>query len=148
MNIGQAASASGVSAKMIRYYESIDLVQVAARSDSGYRTYGDSDVHLLRFIRQARTLGFPIEQIRQLLSLWQDQDRASAEVKAITKRHIGELDARIAELVVMRDTLSYLAQHCAGDSRPRCPILEGIDRADTRHVQDCTTADRRVALAS
>jgi Cu(I)-responsive transcriptional regulator len=148
MNIGQAASASGVSAKMIRYYESIDLVHVAARSGSGYRTYGDSDVHLLRFIRQARTLGFPIEQIRQLLSLWQDRARASAEVKAITTRHIGELDARIAELVVMRNTLSYLAQHCAGDSRPSCPILEGIGRADIRQVQDCKTEDRRVALAS
>jgi Cu(I)-responsive transcriptional regulator len=136
MNIGQAASASGVSAKMIRYYESIDLVQVAARSQGGYRTYADSDVHVLRFIRQARTLGFPIEQIRQLLSLWQDRDRASAEVKAITTRHIGELDARIAELVAMRGTLSYLARHCSGDRRPHCPILEGIGRADIRHLPD------------
>jgi MerR family transcriptional regulator, copper efflux regulator len=147
MNIGQAASASGVSAKMIRYYESIDLVQVAVRSHGGYRTYDDSDVHVLRFIRQARTLGFPIEQIRQLLSLWQDRNRASAEVKAITTRHIGELDARIAELVVMRDTLSYLARHCSGNKRPRCPILEGIDRPDIRRVPDRKTADRRVALA-
>lgn len=148
MNIGQAASASGVSAKMIRYYESIDLVQVAVRSDGGYRTYGDSDVHVLRFIRQARTLGFPIEQIRQLLSLWQDRNRASAEVKAITTRHLHELDARIAELVVMRDTLSYLARHCSGDRRPHCPILEGIGRPDTRQILDRKTAVRGAALAS
>ncbi len=148
MNIGQAASASGVSAKMIRYYESIDLVQVAVRSDGGYRTYGDSDVHVLRFIRQARTLGFPIEQIRQLLSLWQDRNRASAEVKAITTRHLHELDARIAELVVMRDTLSYLARHCSGDRRPHCPILEGIGRPDVRQTLDHKTADRGAALAS
>lgn len=132
MNIGQAASASGVTAKMIRYYESIDLVEAAGRTDGGYRIYGDSDVHVLRFIRQARTLGFPIEQIRQLLSLWLDQGRASAEVKKIATHHIGELNTRIAELVVMRDTLAHLSRHCAGDKRPRCPILDGISRPDVR----------------
>ncbi|MDT8840154.1 Cu(I)-responsive transcriptional regulator [Paraburkholderia fungorum] len=132
MNIGQAASASGVSAKMIRYYESIDLVEAAGRTDSGYRIYGDNDVHVLRFIGQARSLGFPIEQIRQLLSLWLDQARASAEVKAIARQHIGELNTRIEELVVMRDTLTHLAHHCAGDGRPRCPILEGIGGPDVQ----------------
>ncbi len=136
MKIGQAASASGVSAKMIRYYESIDLMGTAGRTDSGYRIYGDNDVHVLRFIRQARTLGFPIEQIRHLLSLWLDQARASAEVKAIARQHLSELDTRIAELVVMRDTLAYLAQHCAGDERPHCPILEGIGGPDVRHRQN------------
>ncbi|MDB5789863.1 Cu(I)-responsive transcriptional regulator [Caballeronia mineralivorans] len=132
MNIGQAASASGVTAKMIRYYESIDLVEAAGRTDSGYRIYGDADVHVLRFIRQARTLGFPIEQIRQLLSLWLDQDRASAEVKTIAAHHISELNTRIAELVVMRDTLANLSRHCAGDKRPGCPILDGISGPDVR----------------
>ncbi len=148
MNIGQAASASGVSAKMIRYYESIDLVEAAGRSDGGYRMYGETDIHVLRFIGQARTLGFSIEQIRQLLSLWQDQHRASAEVKAIATQHIRELDARIAELVMMRDTLTFLARHCAGNRRPRCPILEGISDPDTRQVSNHKTGGRAAALAS
>lgn len=130
MNIGQAASASGVSAKMIRYYESIDLIQVAGRTEGGYRIYGTNDVHVLRFIHQARTLGFPVEQIRVLLALWQDQHRTSAEVKAIAAQHIAELDTRIAELVEMRDTLAHLARHCAGDQRPSCPILEEMGRGD------------------
>lgn len=132
MNIGQAASASGVSAKMIRYYERIGLAEPAGRTDSGYRIYGDNDVHVLRFIRQARTLGFPIGQIRQLLSLWMDQRRASAEVKAIARQHIGELNTRIEELVMMRDALADLAQHCAGDERPCCPILEEIGGPEVR----------------
>ncbi len=127
MNIGQAANASGVSAKMIRYYESIDLVPTAGRTESGYRVYGEDDVHVLRFI-------LPIEQIRHLLALWQDQHRTSAEVKAIAAQHIAELDTRIAELVEMRDTLAYLAQHCAGDHRPSCPILEEMSRADAARL--------------
>lgn len=126
MNIGQAASASGVSAKMIRYYESIDLVQAAGRTEGGYRVYGQDDVQVLRFIHQARTLGFPIEQIRHLLALWQDRERASAEVKQIAMQHVAELDARIAELLEMRGALAYLASHCAGDERPACPILDSI----------------------
>jgi MerR family transcriptional regulator, copper efflux regulator len=134
MNIGEAASASGVSAKMIRYYESIDLIQVAGRTEGGYRIYGTDDVHVLRFIHQARTLGFPIEQIRLLLTLWKDQHRASAEVKAIAKQHIAELETRIAELVEMRDALAYLARHCAGDHRPACPILEELGRGDERKL--------------
>lgn len=127
MNIGQAASASGVTPKMIRYYESISLVPEAGRTNGGYRVYGQDDVRVLRFIHQARTLGFPTEQIRQLLGLWQDRDRASAEVKKIALQHIAELDMRIAELIEMRSALGYLASHCAGDDRPACPILESID---------------------
>ncbi len=126
MNIGQAANASGVSAKMIRYCESINLVQAVGRTDGGYRIYGQNDVQVLRFIHQARTLGFPIEQIRHLLALWQDRDRASAEVKQIAMQHIAELDARIEEFREMRGALAYLASHCAGDERPACPILESI----------------------
>lgn len=148
MNIGQAASASGVTAKMIRYYETIDLVQAAGRTEGGYRIYGDNDIHVLRFIRQARTLGFSIDQIRQLLSLWENQDRASAEVKTIATQHIRELDTRIAELVTMRDTLSYLARHCAGDKRPRCPILEGISHPVSRQLPNHKGGSRTAALAS
>ncbi|MBU6493340.1 MAG: Cu(I)-responsive transcriptional regulator [Burkholderiales bacterium] len=126
MNIGQAAQVSGVNAKMIRYYESIGLVPESRRTESGYRTYSDTDLHLLRFIRQARRLGFGIEQIRQLLALWQDHERASADVKALAQAHIDELNQRIAELSAMRDTLTHLAAHCHGDARPDCPILDGL----------------------
>lgn len=123
MNIGQAAEATGVSAKMIRYYESIGLVPATDRSDAGYRRYGEHQLHLLRFIKRGRSLGFSLEQIRELLSLWQNTARASKDVKAIVKEHVGELDKRIAELSAMRDTLNHLALHCAGDHRPNCPIL-------------------------
>lgn len=130
MNIGQAAQASGVTAKMIRYYESIGLMPPSPRSEAGYRRYGEQDLHLLRFIRQARRLGFGIDQIRQLLALWQDRDRSSAQVKALAQSHVDELNQRIGELVAMRDTLSHLAMHCHGDDRPECPILEGIAAAE------------------
>jgi len=129
MNIGQAAQASGVTAKMIRYYESIGLMPPSPRSDAGYRRYGEQDLHLLRFIRQSRRLGFGIDQIRQLLALWQDRGRSSAQVKALAQSHVDELNQRIGELVAMRDTLSHLAVHCHGDDRPDCPILEGIAAA-------------------
>ncbi|WP_038719829.1 Cu(I)-responsive transcriptional regulator, partial [Burkholderia pseudomallei] len=120
MNIGEAAKVSGVSAKMIRYYESVGLLNPAKRTDSGYRVYHDDEIHLLRFIRQARRLGFLVDDIRKLLALWQDRSRASAEVKAIALEHVAELDGRIAELTDMRNTLVNLAAHCSGDDRPDC----------------------------
>jgi MerR family copper efflux transcriptional regulator len=126
MNIGQAAAASGVTAKMIRYYESIGLVPAARRTDSGYRVYGEREVHTLRFIRRARKLGFSLDQIRHLLSLWQDGGRASADVKRIALDHVAELEERIRELTEMRDTIATLAACCHGDDRPDCPILQGI----------------------
>jgi MerR family transcriptional regulator, copper efflux regulator len=126
MNIGQAASASGVSAKMIRYYESIGLVPAAHRSDSGYRIYGQRELHTLRFIRRARKLGFPLERIAELLSLWQDGSRASGDVKRIALDHVAELNARIDELTEMRDTIATLADCCHGDERPDCPILRSL----------------------
>lgn len=127
MNIGQAAKVSGVTAKMIRYYESIDLIKASRRTDAGYRTYGDSDVHTLRFIKRARTLGFSLEQIRDLLSLWQNPARASADVKAIAQTHVTALEQRIRELTEMRDTLVHLAHACSGDDRPDCPILQSLE---------------------
>ncbi|NEX61220.1 Cu(I)-responsive transcriptional regulator [Noviherbaspirillum galbum] len=126
MNIGQAANASGVTAKMIRYYESINLIRAGKRTDAGYRVYGEKDVHTLRFIKRARSLGFSLEQIAGLLSLWQDPQRASADVKHIAARHIDELDQRIREMTEMRDTLVHLSHACAGDNRPDCPILQGL----------------------
>jgi MerR family transcriptional regulator, copper efflux regulator len=126
MNIGEAARASGVTAKMIRYYESVGLLNPVGRTTSGYRVYGHQEVHALRFVRQARRLGFLVEDIRKLLALWQDRSRASAEVKSIAMEHVAELDRRIAELTDMRDTLSHLAHHCHGDERPDCPILDRL----------------------
>ncbi|MDR5854771.1 Cu(I)-responsive transcriptional regulator [Caballeronia sp. LZ062] len=126
MNIGEAARASGVTAKMIRYYESVGLLSPVGRTSSGYRVYGEQEVHALRFVRQARRLGFLVEDIRKLLALWHDRTRASAEVKAIALEHVAELDRRIAELTDMRDTLSHLAKHCHGDERPDCPILDKL----------------------
>lgn len=127
MNIGEASKASGVTAKMIRYYESIDLIKAGKRTDSGYRIYGENDVHTLRFIKRARTLGFSLEQIKDLLSLWQDPHRASADVKAIARSHLEELETRIRELTEMRDTLRHLEHACSGDHRPECPILHSLE---------------------
>jgi len=126
MNIGQAASASGVSAKMIRHYESVALLPAASRTDSGYRQYGDKDVHTLRFIRRSRDLGFSIDEIRDLLSLWQDRKRPSRQVKALAKVHIEELAARLDELQSMKAALEHLVRCCHGDDRPDCPILEDL----------------------
>ena len=126
MNIGQAAGATGVSAKMIRYYESIALIPPGRRSESGYRIYSENDLHALRFVKRARTLGFSLDQIRDLLSLWQDKQRASADVKRIALGHVDELTQRIAELTEMRDTLQTLARCCKGNDRPDCPILQSL----------------------
>lgn len=126
MNIGQAAATSGVSAKMIRYYESIGLIPRTVRTESGYRVYSDQDVHTLRFIRRARDLGFSVEQITELVSLWHDRERASKDVKTIALDHVNVLERKIRELQEMASTLKHLADHCCGDKRPHCPILEEL----------------------
>jgi Cu(I)-responsive transcriptional regulator len=126
MNIGEAASKSGVSAKMIRYYESIGLIPAVARTDSGYRLYSPDDVHTLRFIRHARDLGFSVEQIGELLALWRDRSRASAAVKRLALEHVAALERKIHELRSMAETLKHLADHCRGDQRPHCPIIESL----------------------
>lgn len=126
MNIGHTARISGVSAKMIRHYEEIGLIPKASRTDAGYRTYTAIDVHTLRFVRQARNLGFSIKQIEELLNLWRNQRRPSSKVKALALAHVEELDARIRELGAMKQTLQELAAHCHGDERPECPILDGL----------------------
>ena len=126
LNIGEAAVACGVSAKMIRHYESIGLLPAAKRTYSGYRTYTDADVHALRFVRQARVHGFSLKEIAELLNLWRDRGRRSSVIKALTARHIAELDRKIQELEQMKGALQTLAARCAGDHRPHCPILEGL----------------------
>jgi MerR family transcriptional regulator, copper efflux regulator len=126
INIGSAAKECGVSAKMIRYYEDIGLIGKASRTDSGYRTYAERDIHALRFIRRARDLGFPIRRIRELLRLWSDRTRASHEVKDIALAHVAALDMDIARLTVMRDLVKSLARQCHGDSHPECPIIEDL----------------------
>lgn len=130
MNIGQASEASGVSSKMIRYYEQTGLIPKAARRDSGYRDYDDADVHRLRFIRGARDLGFTVEQIGDLLALWSDRDRASADVKALALGHVDALKQKQAEIAAMIATLENLASRCHGDDRPDCPIIEGLAESD------------------
>jgi Cu(I)-responsive transcriptional regulator len=135
VNIGGAAKASGVSAKMIRHYEEIGLIPEAKRTDSGYRRYSSNDVHTLRFIRQARNLGFSIKQIETLLGLWQNRRRASATVKRLAMEHVAELERKISEMQVMKATLEQLATNCHGDGRPACPILDGL--ADEQAQSDC-----------
>jgi Cu(I)-responsive transcriptional regulator len=126
MIIGDAAKASGVSAKMIRHYESIGLVKEAQRTDAGYRVYTGRDVQELQFIHRGRELGFSLEQIRTLLALWRDKQRASKDVQAMAQRHIEELDRKIADMQAMRRTLVTLATRCHGDDRPDCPILDNL----------------------
>lgn len=128
MNIGEAAKVSGVSAKMIRYYEDIGLIPPPARTSSGYRAYSESDLHRLSFVRRARDLGFSVKEIGGLLSLWSDRSRQSADVKRIAQAHIDELQKKIEELRAMADTLQTLVECCAGDDRPDCPILENLER--------------------
>ncbi len=126
MNIGQASRATGVSTKMIRYYEQIGLIPRAARRDSGYRDYDPADVHRLRFIRRARDLGFSVEQIGDLLALWTDRQRASADVKSLALNHVERLRVKLLEVQQMIDTLESLARSCHGNDRPDCPIIEGL----------------------
>jgi MerR family gold-responsive transcriptional activator of gol and ges genes len=128
VDIGQAAKASGVPAKMIRHYESIGLLPKAARTLSNYRVYGLNDIHVLRFIKRARSLGFSIGDIRELLSLWRNRSRSSASVKRIAGRHVDDLKHRIAELNTMVGTLKHLMSHCQGDHRPECPILADLEK--------------------
>ena len=132
MNIGEASRASGVSAKMIRYYEAIGLIANAERTASGYRVYCRDDVHALRFVRRARDLGFSVAEMADLLALWRDQSRASADVKAIALKHVAELEEKARALQAMSLTLKHLADTCSGDHRPHCPILE--DFAAPEHV--------------
>lgn len=131
MNIGQAAKLSGVSAKMIRYYEQIGLIPQVGRSDAGYRHYSSADVHCFRYIRRARDLGFSVEQISELLVLWRDRDRASSDVKAMALSHVAGLKAKIAELQAMAQTLEHLANNCHGDDRPDCPIIADLAEPTT-----------------
>lgn len=125
-NIGQAAEASGVSAKMIRHYEENGFIAKAGRTVAGYRIYRDGDVHVLRFIRRARDLGFSLQEIKALLALWMNRRRESGDVKRMVQKHVKALDAKIAELQSMRRTLMDLARHCHGDHRPECPILDDL----------------------
>ncbi len=126
MNIGEAAERSGVSAKMIRYYEEIGLIAPAARGENGYRNYREADVHRLRFVRRARELGFSVERIRDLLKLWSDRRRASHDVKKIALVHATALNADIEKLTALRDSILHLAARCHGDERPECPIIEDL----------------------
>ena len=126
MNIGRAAELSGISAKMIRYYESVGLLQAARRSGSGYRDYNDQDIAILKFVQRARALGFPVKDIGDLLALWQRRSRSSANVKSIAAHHIEDIDRRIAELQTIKATLSKLVACCHGDERPECPILDDL----------------------
>ncbi len=126
LNIGAAAKASGVSTKMIRHYESIGLLPEAQRSQGNYRLYGAQDVHNLRFIQRARSLGFPLETIRALLALWRNRQRSSGQVKKLALAHVEGLEAKIKEMQGMAAVLKHLAHNCHGDGRPDCPILEGL----------------------
>jgi len=128
MNIGQAAAASGVPAKTIRYYESIGLLKPAPRSEGGYRVYGETDLRVLKFIQRARSLGFSVKDVGNLLLLWSDRERSSSDVKAVALRHVEEIDRKLVELQSMCDTLIDLTHRCHGDDRPDCPIIEDLAR--------------------
>ena len=132
MNIGEAAQRSGVSAKMIRYYEEIGMMPAAGRKANGYRDYDDSDVAALQFLRRARDLGFSMEETRDLLTLWRDRSRPSREVKRLVERHVADLTRRIQEMKAMRDALAQLSKACAGDDRPDCPILADLAKGQRK----------------
>lgn len=129
MNIGQAAEASGISAKMVRYYESIGLIAKAGRTDAGYRQYSENEVQTLRFIKRARDLGFSLDRVKTLLALWEDRERKSADVQELARQYIGELDRDIEKLQSIRSQLQHLSHCCHGDERPECPILDDLARA-------------------
>lgn len=146
MNIGQAAKASGVSAKMIRHYEGVGLFPEAARTDSGYRQYTEKEVHTLRFIRQSRDLGFSVEQIRELLGLWQNRRRSSREVKSLAQVHIRELEEKLIELQAMKATLEQLVHCCNGDDLPDCPIIEMLAQHAGQSQIDCSERSSTAGL--
>ncbi len=126
MNIGEAAARSGVSAKMVRHYESLGLLPKVKRTEGGYRQYSDNEVHTLLFVRRARDLGFSMQEIGELLKLWQNRRRASADVKRIALAHVADLERRMGEMEAMKRTLTRLADCCRGDERPDCPILDEL----------------------
>jgi len=140
MKIGEVAESSGVPAKTIRYYESVGLIPAAERADNGYRAYRENDVRTLRFIQRARSLGFSVEEVGELLPLWQDRSRASADVRAIALRHVEEVERKIRELQTVRDALLDLVHRCHGDDRPDCPIIDTLaeDAAPRRADTDDT----------
>ena len=144
MKIGEASARSGISERMIRHYEKIGLIAPAARRDSGYRDYDERDVHSLRFIGRSRDLGFGIEEIGQLLALWQDRARSSADVKALALARAAELKRKARELDAMRRTLERLAADCHGDQRPDCPILDDLEAGER---EDGPPAEPRTAAA-
>ena len=143
MNIGEASKLTGVTTKMIRYYDDIGLVRSASRSGSNYREYDDRSINELRFVKRARNLGFSIEEITQLLSLWRDRGRSSRQVKTIASTHVAELDARAAELKAMADTLRHLARSCAGDDRPECPILDDLETGQVQRTRSAGASKNR-----
>jgi len=147
MNIGQAAIASGVTAKMIRYYESIGLIEPPVRTEAGYRVYATEEIHELRFIKRARTLGFSIEEARELLALWRDKSRASADVKRFAMKHVRDLETKIEELQAMSRTLRHLAQTCHGDDRPECPILADLAALDAEMPRNSKRSQKPKAHA-
>ena len=148
-NIGEAASRSGVSAKMVRHYESLGLLPSVNRTESGYRQYSEKEVHTLRFIKRSRDLGFGMAEIAELLKLWQNRRRSSAEVRRIASRHVADLDQRIAEMEEMRRTLQHLIECCHGDQRPACPILDELEagEAQGKHARELPQRGPRHALA-
>lgn len=143
LDIGQAAQRSGVSAKMVRHYEAIGLLPKVARTFANYRLYTQNDLHTLRFIRRARTLGFSMDDIRELLGLWQNKARSSAAVRRIATAQIEELRAKLAELQAMVKTLEHLVHHCHGDERPECPILDDLAGVRAAHEPHGGTRGRR-----